>query len=293
MAGAVRWSVSKSALDPHLLRDNLATTRRRAVFPLWLPSGVGIREMETVWHGLQFNPVAPVEVPFKAELFYPPPTSVKVLRRLSHKGRDYLEHTIRMLEGKPKPVLGLPNDAQEVAQLVALAHSDTSRKLSSAPGEGRRQVRSNVEAANQRASQRAVVPGRSTTIDADNQPSPIKGPTGRPQVRSFTTPFTEAGYGDNFVPKTTLRHLDEMLSEDQRRIVEDQDVLSAEARSRLTCPIHRRPVAAHSKSDHLIKELKKNLRGVNKIDRPERVAQENSEGTEHRQPLPVYHVATS
>jgi hypothetical protein len=278
MTGTVHWSISKSALDPHLLRDNLAATRRRALFPLWLPSGVDIRKMEKFWHGLQFNPVAPVEVPFKAELFYPPPMSVKVLRRLSHKGRDYLEHTARMLEGKPKSVLGLPNDAQEVAQLVALAHSDTSRKQSSAPSEGQseldpvgsttafspsteswvfdgihRQVRSEVEVANQGTSQRAVVPGRSTSIDAGDQLSPIERPTGRPRVGSFA-------HGDNSVPETTLRHLDEMLSEDQRRIVEDQDVLSAEARSRLTRPVHHRPVA-RSKSDHLIKDLQKDLRG--------------------------------
>ena len=259
--------------------------------------------MEKVWHGLQFNPVAPVEVPFKAELFHPAPMSVRVLRRLSRKGRDYLEHTTRMLEGKPKLVLGLPNDAQEVAQLVALAHSDTSRKLSPAPNDGQsdldpvgstttmspstepwvsdgihRQVRSDVEAANQGASQRSVVPGRanSTAIDA--------GPTRRPQVGSFATPFAEAGYDDDFVPETTLTRLDEMLSEDQRRIVEDQ---AMEALLRLTRPVHRRPVAAVSKSDHLIKELKESLRDADEIDQPGRVAQEDhkhavSEETEHR-----------
>lgn len=78
--------------------------------------------MEKVWHGLQFNPVEPTEVPFKAELIRSPPKGVNILRQLSRNGRDYLERTMREQQGRPKLVLSLPNDAQQVAPLVALAH---------------------------------------------------------------------------------------------------------------------------------------------------------------------------
>jgi hypothetical protein len=81
-----------------------------------------MQEMEKVWHGMQFNPAVPTEVPFKAELFRPAPMSILLLRQLSRTGRDYLERTKRKQEGRPKLVLNLPNDAQVVAPLAALAH---------------------------------------------------------------------------------------------------------------------------------------------------------------------------
>jgi hypothetical protein len=303
IVGTVVWSVFKSALDPDIIRRNLAATRERALFPLFLPSGVGEQDMEKFWHGLQFNPAAPVEVPFKAELFRVPPDSVQVLRRLSRNGRNYLERTTRQLEGRPKLVLGLPNDAQDVAQLVALAHGDAGGDPQ--PRGGRSdsgfidstaavnpstepriledihgRVDSDVAVANivsesQGATEEgAVVPGTasSNNIGTGDQPSQTKGPTSRPQVTPFATPFpleTRAGDCDNFIPETTLTHLEEMLSKDQRRIVEDQDRPSARARSRLTRSVHHRPGAAEgSKSVQLIKDLKRCLRAAQDIDRP-------------------------
>jgi hypothetical protein len=120
--GAVLWSVSKSALDPLVIRDNLAAVRKRAFSPLFLPKGVKWEKMEEFWNGLQFNPTAPVDIPFNFELFRSPPKSVQVLRELAGRGRNYLERTISKQEGRPKLVLGLPNDAQDVAPLLALAH---------------------------------------------------------------------------------------------------------------------------------------------------------------------------
>jgi hypothetical protein len=78
--------------------------------------------MEKFWHELQFNPVEPVEVPFKAEQFFSPPRGVRRLRRLARRGRLRLERSIRKQMGQPKIVLGIPDDAQKVAPLLALAH---------------------------------------------------------------------------------------------------------------------------------------------------------------------------
>jgi hypothetical protein len=78
--------------------------------------------MEKFWHELQFNPVAPVEVPFKADLFRSPTSNITTLRRLARKGRRRLDYSMREQEGRPKLVLGIPNDAQTVAPLRALAH---------------------------------------------------------------------------------------------------------------------------------------------------------------------------
>ena len=78
--------------------------------------------MEKFWHELQFNPVAPVEVPFMADMFCRPPENVKGLRRLSRKGRVYLNRSKRKQKGRPPSVRGIPNDAQKVAPLMALAH---------------------------------------------------------------------------------------------------------------------------------------------------------------------------
>ncbi|KAI0250740.1 mitochondrial protein Pet127-domain-containing protein [Lactifluus subvellereus] len=311
----VLWTVSKSALEPHILRRNLTATRRRAFYPLYLPDGVGMRDMEKVWHELQFNPVAPVEVPFKAELFRPPPRSVQVLRRLSRKGRDCLESTTRKLEGRPKLVLGLPNDAEEVAQFVALAHGDAGGVAHLASSGGRSdsdavdsptaigpsteprvsegmhgQDRSGVEVANvvsdnQGATHSGVVPpitelgtADPSTVDTGDRSSRIKEPTRRPEVVPLETPLaleTNAGDSDDFISEKTLAHLEEMLSEDQRRIVEDQDGLSAGARSRLLSRlVHHRP-GAGSKSVQLIKDLRRHLRDADKMDKPSPVVQED------------------
>jgi len=120
--GTIHWSVSKSALDSDITYSKLTALRKRSNLPYFLPTRVGIRKMERVWHSLQFNPVAPVEVPFKAQLFRRPPKHVQVLRQLSRKGRKYLRLATRKQKGRPKLVLGLPNDARDVAPLVALAH---------------------------------------------------------------------------------------------------------------------------------------------------------------------------
>ena len=326
ITGTVLWSVSKSALEPHILRSNLAATHRRAFFPLYLPSEVGIREMEEVWRQLQFNPTAPVEVPFKAELFRPPPRSVQVLRQLSRKGHDYLESTTRKLEGRPKLVLGLPNDVEEVAPLVALAHGDAGGEAHLAPSGGRSNldavdnttavgpstgplsegmhdlVRSgeqvaNVVSDNQGATHRGVVPPikelgttKPTTVDSGDRSSRIKELTSRPQVAPLETPFVlgiNAGDSDDFISEKILIHLEEMLSEDQKRIVEDQGGLSAEARSRLLSRLahHRSGAAERSKLVQLIKDLKRDFRDADKMNRPGPVAQEDhrhaAEGTEH------------
>jgi hypothetical protein len=120
--GTVLWSVSKSTRDPKVVRNNIAGARKRATFPLFLPRGVTLRQMEQFWHELQFNPAAPVEVPFKAERFQLPPRGVRSLRLLAQKGRRRLERSIRRQKGRPNRVLGIPNDAQKVAPLLALAH---------------------------------------------------------------------------------------------------------------------------------------------------------------------------
>ena len=120
--GTVLWSISKSSLDTNIIRSNFASARARAIHKLSRPEGVKFQGMEKFWHGLQFNPAAPVEVPFKAELFRTPPRSVKFLRRLAQHGRAYLKHSKREQRGKPKRVRGIPNDAEMVAPLVAQAH---------------------------------------------------------------------------------------------------------------------------------------------------------------------------
>lgn len=78
--------------------------------------------MEKFWNELQFNPFAPVEVPYKAELFHSPPKRIVLLRFRARMGRRRLERSIRKQEGRPKLVLGNPNDAQQVASLLDLVH---------------------------------------------------------------------------------------------------------------------------------------------------------------------------
>ena len=122
IVGTILWSISKSTSDPSVVRNNIAGARKRASYPLFLPRGVGFRKMEQFWHKLQFNPVAPVEVPFKAEMFHSPPKNIRFLRQLAGKGRRRLERSILEQKGRPKRVRGIPNDAQKVAPLLALAH---------------------------------------------------------------------------------------------------------------------------------------------------------------------------
>jgi hypothetical protein len=118
----LRWSVSKSTLKPKTIYNNVAEARRRSSFRLSHPKGVTSQTMEKFWHGLQFNPVAPVEVPYMVDMFRQPPKRVEFLRHLSRKGRMYLNLSKRRQEGRPKLVRGIPNDARKVAPLMALAH---------------------------------------------------------------------------------------------------------------------------------------------------------------------------
>ena len=120
--GTVSWSISKSTLNTNIIRENLDGARKRSLHKLSLPKGVEWQEMENFWHKLQFNPTAPVDVPFKAELFRRPSKNIYHLRTLAQEGRRHLKRSIRKQKGKPKRVLGIPNDAKMVAPLVALAH---------------------------------------------------------------------------------------------------------------------------------------------------------------------------
>lgn len=129
IVGTVQWSVLKSTLDPSNIRTSLAGARRRCLHKLFPPSGVKLEEMENFWHGLQFNPVAPVEVPFMDKLFRRPPNTVKHLRQLAREGRVRLNRSLREQKGRPKFVRGIPNDAQMVAPLVALAHPPGSLEM--------------------------------------------------------------------------------------------------------------------------------------------------------------------
>ena len=114
--------------------------------------------MEKFWHELQFNPVAPVEVPFKAELFSSPPRGVRRLRRLARNGRLRLERSIRKQMGKPKIVQGIPDDAQKVAPLLALAH-----------GPGRMQTVGGSNPTKPRRHGRKRKPVRSSSMRSKNQ----------------------------------------------------------------------------------------------------------------------------
>lgn len=248
--------------------------------------------MEKVWHGLQFNPVAPTEVPFKAEVFRSPPTSVKIIRQLSRNGRDYLERTMREQQGRPKLVLSLPNDAQQVAPLLALAHGShltqnmcgsdsgtvdyTTTTTRSAGSGGLKDVQGTVGASDVGVSK--------VVADATKQQTPATEPTtGRHAV-----PLVILEGDDDFIPEKTLTHLEEMLSEDQRRIVEEQDNLSAVQPKRVRAMLSRldHGVAGRSKSHQLIIHLRGHLREALTIDVPVPVVQEEAvhspEGMPHK-----------
>ncbi|KAI0304363.1 mitochondrial protein Pet127-domain-containing protein [Multifurca ochricompacta] len=229
----VLWSISKSALDPRIIRGNLAAARQRAFHPLFLPTGVGIREMEKVWRELQFNPAAPVDVPFKADLFRPPPKSVQVLRRLARNGRNYLERTSQ--------------NGKEVAPLVAQAHRVGKSVLDLVEGNTttlahESQVLSGVQdpvELSENAMVNAISGDRDTAhrdmtspimeiqttspanVDTDLDPTRMTDQACRvpPVIPPATSLALEAQIGrTEFISETTLTHLEEMLSEDQRKM---------------------------------------------------------------------------
>ncbi|KAI9465433.1 mitochondrial protein Pet127-domain-containing protein [Lactarius psammicola] len=297
MPWTVLWSISRPVSDPAIIRGNLAAAHKRAFYPFYLPAGVNMRDMEKVWHELQFNPAAPVDVPFKAELFRPAPTGVQVLRQLAHKGRSYLDCVAREQEGRDKLVLGLPNDPREMAPLLAQAHGDPGSGPLSAPSvgdgssrpasasaasfptepqnfEGTRELVTSsamAEASDQeqeRVRRDAVppimasrTPGPATVVDVGKQADQL--------FRTVPPPGTDAESGD-FVSESTVARLEEILSEDQRRIVGDR--FSAEGQMTPVRPkpaqhIHPRSGAAErkSKSLQLIEDLNRGLRDANKI----------------------------
>jgi hypothetical protein len=290
-AGSVLWSTSKPTLDPGIIRRNLAAAQKRAFYPFCLPTGVTMQDMEKHWNELQFNPAAPVDVPFKSELFRPAPRSVQTLRRLSQKGQSYLDFAAREQGGREKLVLGLPNDAREMAPLLAHAHADLGSGPLSVPsiGEGsscpvgttttpslptepqhfegtREPVTPPVMAgATDQDQERLAIPPMVTsrvvgpaTVDVGEQTGQL--------FETVPPPGTKARSGD-FVSKSTVAHLEEMLSKDQKRIVGDDA-----AGPRI--PVH--PMPAHhishlgtvectSKSSQLIKNLNRSLREADEI----------------------------
>ena len=273
--GTVLWSVSKPTLDPRIIRENLAAVHRRGFFPLFLPTGVKMRDMEKVWHKLQFNPAAPVDVPFKAELFRPAPRGVQVLRQLARKGQSYLDRAAREQGGRDKLVLGLPNDAREMAPLLAYAHGDPGSGPLSAPSVsegGSRSVGSTTATSLPAEPQNLEGTGDPVTSAADQE----QGWAGREAVsatvnvgeqadqvsRTVPPSGTNAGSNGDFVSDLAVAHLEEMLSED---LVRD----SAGGQSQMTAArhIHSRSGAAErtSKSLQLIKDLKRGLRDADKI----------------------------
>ena len=292
--GTVLWSISKSAFDPRIIRGILADVHKRASYPLFLPAGVNIEEMEKVWHDMQFNPAAPVDVPFKTELFRPAPRSVQVLRRLSRKGQNDLDRAVREQEGRDKLVLGLPNDAREMVPLLARAHGDLGSGPLSGPGVGEGSARPDgstitpglpaepqyFEGAREQATSsvmNAAAEQEQEWARGDAVPSTmtsrIVGPdtvdVGEQAGQIFQTvplPGTNAGCSD-FVSESTVVHLEEMLSEDQRRIVGDTDDGQLTAvRSRPAHHIFSRSAERNSKSLRLIEDLKRDLRNADKID---------------------------
>ena len=237
IAGTILWSVSKSTPDPKVVRENVAGARKRATYPLYLPRGVASRQMEKFWHELQFNPVEPVDVPFKAELFRSPPRTVKFLRHLARKGRWRLEHSIRKQNGRPKHVLGNPNDAQEVAPLLVLAHgpgrnnldavdNTTTTKFSTKfrrRGRKERPRRSSsmrlAEGFEDQDQTTRKARNPQTAAPSSSHPSQTTVQTTQvhtvPKAKPIAqdTNATGSGY---FIPETKSIHSEEMLSEDQR-----------------------------------------------------------------------------
>ncbi|KAH8998517.1 mitochondrial protein Pet127-domain-containing protein [Lactarius akahatsu] len=291
----VLWSISKPAFDPCIIRGNLAAARNRALHPLILPTGVDIQDMEKVWQELQFNPTAPVDVPFNAELFRPAPRSVQVLRQLAHKGQSYLDAAAREQGGRDKFVLGLPNDAREMAPLLAQAHGDPSGPLStpsvsggssspvvnttSLPAESqnfegtREPDTSSAIDQEQKAARRDVVPpmmksrtpGLAAVVDVGEQADRT--------FRTVSHPQGANGGSGDFVSESTVAHLEEMLSKD---LVGDyQDRASAGGQMTAVSPkpahhIRSRSRVAERKSEalQLIRDTKRNLRDADQYCSP-------------------------
>lgn len=179
IVGTVFWSVSKSTSDPDVVLDNFAGARKRASFPYFLPKGVTLPQMEKFWRELQFNPVAPVEVPFRVELFRSPPGNIRRLRKLARQGRRRLKRSLRNQKGKPTLVLGIPNDARKVAPLLALAHGPgmvpSVAKRRRLRRKGRPVRSSSMRSANtsenqERSTREANSPLTATPIDTSSQP---------------------------------------------------------------------------------------------------------------------------
>lgn len=221
IVGTVHWSVSKSTADPNVVCQNIAGARKRSSFPLFLPRGVALRQMEQFWHELQFNPVEPVEVPFKADLFRRAPKDLRVLRRLAHKGRKRLERAMRKQNGKPKLVLGVPNDAQTVAPLLALAHGPG---LAQTASRGNLNTVDNTTTANlsenqKKTTRNAKKKRTAVPIVTSSWPSWTTKRTAQvhavPKARPFSQDTNATGGGD-FIPETKSVNSEKILSEDER-----------------------------------------------------------------------------
>ncbi len=255
-AGTVRWTVSKSALHPRIIRANLAAAQKRAFHPFFLPTGVEIQDMKKVWHGLQFNPAAPVHVPFNEEFFRPATRSVQILRQLAQKGQSYLDSAAPRQRGRDKFVLGLPNDAREVASLLVQAHAeprswpfptrnvaegasrlvDTTTTTSCLPAEPLREPDTPLVVAaatyqDQELARRGVVPQimaqqtaspSSLSVEVGEQSSQTTEQADQ-SFLAFTPSDTNTAGSHDCVSESTVAHLEEMLSEDQRRIMGDQE----------------------------------------------------------------------
>jgi len=238
---------------------------------------VDMQDMEKVWHELQFNPTAPVDVPFKADLFRPAPKSVQILRQLSRKGQSYVDCAAREQAGRDKFVLGLPNDACEMAPLLAHAHGNLGSGPLLAPniGEGgsrpvgsttapdlpiesqyfegtREPVTSSaVAAANaeeQEGAKRDTVPPMMTSRMVDSTTANVSEQAGQ-LFPTVPPPGTNAGSGE-FVSESTVALLEEMLAEDQRRVVGDTaDGQITAVRPRPSSPVRVRQNATASRSN--------------------------------------------
>ncbi|KAI9443275.1 mitochondrial protein Pet127-domain-containing protein [Lactarius indigo] len=272
----VLWSISKPIFDPRIIRGNLAAARQRAFHPLFLPTGVNMQNMEKLWQEIQFNPAAPVDVPFNAELFCPPSRSVQALRRLAHKGKNYLDTTAREQEGRDKLVLGLPNDALGHFQRRVLAKGGSRTGATSLPAEPqnlegtRESDTSSATDQEQETAKKDVVPPMMTS----RTPGPATvGEQADLSFRTVPPPGTN-GTSSGFVSESTVVHLEEILSEDQKRIVGDcRDRPSA--RGQMTAVRPRPPHHIHSRSDvakrnskslRLIEDMKRRPQDADKID---------------------------
>ncbi|KAI0269903.1 mitochondrial protein Pet127-domain-containing protein [Gloeopeniophorella convolvens] len=273
------WSVSKSALDSRIIRAGLTAARKRASFPMFLPRGVDMKRMEEIWPTIQFNPAEPVDVPFQTEMFLPAPRSVKLLRRLAQKGRAHLERTAREQEGKPKIVLGLPNDAEQVAALWAATRVNAEAVAGSSEG--------STEAASV-AGGAAVGGAPAETHEKDDATSgvPGLGATNDPRHELTTSdaalpdldPALEQD-GREAIPETTLLHLEEMLTEDQKRILEGENAPAADNATMQPSRHHFMPRSRQS--SRFIEELKAIINGCEDRQEPMMSSRQRDDDSVH------------